>query len=130
MGKLSKLTLTGYFTAFIVIAILFCSGCVTNTTDASSRVTTELKPAPESYDAYVGKYYKWPYAIKISKDGDTLYAQKKSEKKYEIYPKSKDTFFYKEINAHIKFNRDRDGKVISLSLFQYGEKFLAKKIVK
>ncbi len=130
MGKLLKRSLIKSVIAFISIALLCCSGCAAKSSNISPKKNAGIKATPESYDAFEGKYWHTPYSITVSKDGDTLYVQKKGEKKYELYPESGDTFSYKGVNARITFNRDGEGKVKSLSLFQHGNEMLAKKIDK
>ena len=128
MRKISKLSLIRSVIAFIFVTLLCCSGCAEKISNISPKEKTGITSTPGSYDDYEGKYYHAPYTITVSKVGDTLYVQTNREKKYELYCKSGDLFSYKTIRARIKFNRDRDGKVKSLNLFQYGDKMVAKKL--
>jgi len=70
---------------------------------------------------YVGTYALAPtFKITITQDGESLMAQATGQQAFEIFPESEDRFFYKVVDAQIRFERDESGEVSSLTLFQAG----------
>ena len=69
---------------------------------------------PKLLDDYVGKYdYGGRVAVlTVVREGDRLFAQMTGQPKFEIFPKSDDEFFWKVVNAEVKFVKDDDGRVI------------------
>ncbi|MGB3081352.1 MAG: serine hydrolase, partial [Saprospiraceae bacterium] len=56
-----------------------------------------------------------------------LFAQATGQDKFEIFPKSSTEFFYKVVDAQINFNKNDDGKIITLTLHQGGRDITGKK---
>ena len=129
MGKISKLLLTILVITFIIGIFFSCSGCAGKSSSMYSKEDTVTKADTAAYTAYEGKYQLAPnFIITISKKGDSLFAQATGQGAAEIYPESKDNFYYKVVAAKIKFNRNTEGKVESLTLFQNGQQVPAKKL--
>ena len=83
----------------------------------------------EILETYVGTYELTPnFNITIVAKEGHLFAQATGQSQFEIYASEEDTFFYKVVKATIKFNRNEEGKVESLTLFQGGQEMLGKKI--
>ncbi|HEV8082263.1 MAG TPA: serine hydrolase, partial [Chitinophagaceae bacterium] len=91
----------------------------------------ESAQKPKNLDVYVGRYDLSGFAIiTISHEDDKLYAQLTGQAKYEIFPKagSEDEFFFKVVDARMKYSKDDKGKVTHATLFQNGQEINAKKI--
>lgn len=88
----------------------------------------KVKLSADILKDYVGKYELSPkFYFLISSSDTRLFCQPKGQKKLEIHPESKSTFFIKEVNAKISFVRDKSGKVEKLILNQNSRKLPAKK---
>ena len=67
---------------------------------------------PAVYDAYVGKYdYGQGVVMTVTRRGDRLFAQLTGQPESEIFPSSETEFFWKIVNARVKFVRNKQGKV-------------------
>lgn len=74
----------------------------------------------EVLETYVGDYQLAPgFIISITREENRLFAQATNQAKFEIYPITETEFFYKVVEAQIRFNTS-DGEVESLTLFQNG----------
>ena len=70
---------------------------------------------------YTGRYQLAPGAIlNISAGPDGLLAQLTGQPQAAVFPRKKDEFFYKVVEASLQFERDANGKVQSLTLNQNG----------
>ncbi|MDC7999608.1 serine hydrolase [Aequorivita todarodis] len=79
--------------------------------------------------SYVGQYELKPgFVITITKEGSQLKAQATGQPAFEIFPKSENEFYVKVVSAQINFNKDGNGAVESLTLFQGGQEIVGKKI--
>ena len=77
---------------------------------------------------YVGKYELAPeFILSVFLEEGIIFSQATGQGSFEIVPVGKDEFRPKGIDALITFNRDTDGSVDSLTLYQNGE-HKAKKI--
>jgi hypothetical protein len=63
----------------------------------------------------------------ITTDQNQVYAQISGQPKVEIYPESELDFFYTVVQAKIKFEKDAQGKIKKLILFQNGRQIEAQK---
>lgn len=80
-------------------------------------------------ESYVGKYELVPgFVITITKDGKQMSAQATGQSAFGIYPKSATSFYLKVVNAQIVFNKNEDGNVESLTLFQGGQETTGAKL--
>lgn len=78
-------------------------------------------------ESYVGKYELKPgFILTITKDGSQLKAQATGQSAFDIFPKSETEFYLKVVTAHITFNKNKAGKVESLTLFQGGQEMVGK----
>ena len=83
----------------------------------------------ETLNEYVGDYELQPgFNIKISVKDGKLFAFPTGQAEVELYAKEKDKFFLKVVVADIQFNRDSNGHVESLTLFQGGQEIPGKKV--
>tara|TARA_R110000850_G_scaffold30630_1_gene84139 strand:+ start:10809 stop:12455 length:1647 start_codon:yes stop_codon:yes gene_type:complete len=104
----------------------------------SIGVETDIKPAaereaitlaPEILNAYKGTYELQPtFHIKVRADGNRLFAQATGQPEFELFAEAEDTFFLKVVEAKVKFNKNPDGSIKSLTLFQGGQEMVGLKI--
>ena len=81
------------------------------------------------YKDYVGQYqFAGNTIIEITSDGSHLYAMVAGQDKFEIFPETSNKFYYKVEEAEISFQRDNNGKVSELTLYQNGAQSNAKKV--
>jgi CubicO group peptidase (beta-lactamase class C family) len=92
---------------------------------------SERKEVPVPTDVlatYVGTYQLAPtFSIVITLEGDKLMAQATGQGKLQAFPESPTRFFYKAVDAQIEFNKDAQGRVTSLTLFQNGREIKGEK---
>src|SRR5690606_36062102 len=62
--------------------------------------------SPETFADYVGRYDYKDAILSITQDGDALYAQLTGQPKSRIYPQAADHFFWKDVDAEVRFLRD------------------------
>lgn len=68
--------------------------------------------APSAYDDYVGRYdYGNSMVLTVTRENGRLLAQLTGQGASEIFPRTKDEFFWKDVDAQITFVRDGQGKV-------------------
>jgi len=81
------------------------------------------------YDGYVGRYdYGSGAVLVLTREGDRLFAQLTGQPKFEIFPKSETEFFWKVVDAQIKFVKNENGEVIHVVHRQGGREFEAPKL--
>ena len=76
-----------------------------------------MKVDPAILEAYAGRYLldgRTP--VVISKEGDKLMGQPGSSPKAEMVPLSNNTFFVKEANSEVTFERDEKGNVVRFAM--------------
>jgi CubicO group peptidase (beta-lactamase class C family) len=84
---------------------------------------TSAKVDPAIYDQYVGEYsFNIPQmeAIKITKEGDKLFAQATGQPKIELFPRSESEFFSDVAVIKVNFIKDSQGKVTKMVINQSG----------
>ena len=94
------------------------------------RVTPKIDSSisPSSYDDYVGRYDYGAAVMTISRQDDHLMAQLAGQEAFEIFPKAKDVFFWKAVEAEVTFQRDETGKVIRALHTQGGQTITAPRL--
>jgi hypothetical protein len=83
---------------------------------------------PKAFAAYVGRYDYKTAIMNVSVENDGLFAQLTDQPKYQIFPKAKDEFFWKVVDAHVLFLRNEKGEVNAGRHTQGGQSFTAKKL--
>lgn len=84
-----------------------------------SNKTVEIEKS--KLDDYLGRYdYGNSMVLTITRSDDKLLAQMSGQNQFEIYPSGEDEFYWKVVEAKIKFKRDGTGKVVSGIHFQGG----------
>lgn len=72
-----------------------------------------LAVGPASYRSVVGRYdYGNGMVMTVTIENDHLYAQLTGQPQHEIFPRSPHDFFWKAVEAEIKFELDDEGKVV------------------
>jgi CubicO group peptidase (beta-lactamase class C family) len=92
------------------------------------KVNTSINS--KSYSEYVGRYDYKSGIQEITVEDGRIFAQLTGQNKFEIFPSSADSFFFKVVDANIVFQRDEHGSVISISHTQNGLTFTAPKLPK
>ena len=89
--------------------------------DDSARDPGLEAVSPSSYDDYVGPYDYGGAVLTVTRDGDHLMAQLTGQPAFEIFPKGKDVFFWKVVEAEVTFVKDGNGKVVKAVHRQGGQ---------
>ena len=91
---------------------------------------TAVKADPKVFDSYVGKYELAPGAYStITREGDTLMAQRTGRAKVTLLPESETQFFVKGGDAQFTFYKDDSGRVTHLIIRRgNGQEERAKKV--
>lgn len=83
----------------------------------------------EVLQKYAGRYQlAEQFFFNVKKEGDHLQVQLTGQGYLDVYPESETKFYYEAVDAQISFQRDAQGKVVSLVLHQNGLNQTAKKI--
>jgi CubicO group peptidase (beta-lactamase class C family) len=93
------------------------------------KARTEIKLPEATLKQYEGTYaLTADFAITVKVEGGKLMAQATGQGAYEIFPESRDHFFYKVVDAQIVFEAAATGKIVALTLFQNGAKLRGEKV--
>ena len=65
---------------------------------------------PKTFAAFAGRYDYTSAIMTVTVEKDGLYAQLTDQPKNRIFPKAKDTFFWKGVDAEVVFLRDEQGR--------------------
>ncbi len=82
----------------------------------------------EVFKDFVGRYDYQGAILTVTVQDAHLFAQLTSQPKAQIYPQSKDEYFWKVAAAQVKFLRDERGEVIAARHTQNGNSFTAPKL--
>ncbi len=98
------------------------------------QTTPQPSPSPTvvldtaTLDSYAGTYLVQPGVVfTVKRDGDKLMVQLTGQPFFQVFPSSKDHFYYTVVTAQIDFERDANGRVIDLVLHQNGRDLTAVK---
>lgn len=95
----------------------------------TSSLTKEFEVTEALLESYKGVYELMPtFKITITKEGKQLKAQATGQPMFDIFAKSNDTFYLKEVAAQIQFIKNENGVIESLTLFQNGQEMNGKKV--
>lgn len=90
---------------------------------------TETPIKPGDLQKYVGRYELPNVGVfTITNEKEKIYAQLSGQPKFEIFPMAEDEFFFKVVEARLKFLKDEHGEINSVMLFQNGQELKAKKL--
>ena len=71
---------------------------------------------------YVGEYELAPgFKIAVTREGDNLFGQATGQDRFQLFARGEQEFFLRVVEARVEFQRDAQGKVTSLILFQGGQ---------
>ena len=81
------------------------------------------------YKDYVGRYeYKGGAVLAVSTEGNQLFVQLGMQPRFEIFPSDADEFFWKVVEAQVKFVRNESGHVTHAVHTQNGRSFEAPRL--
>jgi CubicO group peptidase (beta-lactamase class C family) len=81
----------------------------------------EITMDPKKFDSYVGRYQFTPQvALTISREDTRFYGQLTGQPAYEIFAEAERDFFFKIVDAQLKFEVDSNGRGTSVLLYQLG----------
>lgn len=97
--------------------------------DDVSDLEKEVKVSDAILETYIGKYELMPgFILTVTKEGNQLKTQATGQQAFDIFPKSENEFYLKVVNAQLVFNKNDDGDVDSVTLFQGGRETTGKQI--
>ncbi|MGB8634935.1 MAG: serine hydrolase [Rhodanobacteraceae bacterium] len=89
----------------------------------------EVKLQPAVLAEYVGRYTLAPgVAFTVTLHGDQLMVQLTGQQAFPVFASSRDHFFYRVVDAQLRFQRDKSGKVDALILHQAGRDQTASRV--
>jgi hypothetical protein len=84
---------------------------------------------PQNLKVFTGRYdFMNSAVIQITTEDNKLYAQLTGQPKFEIFPTSEIEFFWKVVEARIKFIKNEKGEVSHAMFTQNGQEINAKKL--
>ena len=90
---------------------------------------TEISVNPAQLQKYTGRYELTNVGVlTITNEKEKIYAQLGGQPRFEIFPLAEDEFFFKVVEARLKFQKDEQGEINSVTLFQNGQELKAKKL--
>jgi len=88
---------------------------------AAVTQSAEASLSPDVLQRYVGAYELTPaFIVKVTREGNRLFAQATGQQRLEIFATSEKEFFYKVVDARISFVADGKDSVSGLVLHQNG----------
>jgi D-alanyl-D-alanine-carboxypeptidase/D-alanyl-D-alanine-endopeptidase len=94
-----------------------------------SDVAIDVVVDTETLESYAGKYELAPgFILTVTRDGSQLKTQATGQSQVDIFPKSKNVFYLKVVEAQLTFNQNTDGKVESVTLHQGGQVIVGKRL--
>lgn len=92
-----------------------------------SYSATDIKP--KNLDAFVGRYdFSNGAVMKIVKKDEGLFAQLSGQPEFPIFPSSENEFYWKVVEARIKFVEDENGEVHNAIFNQNGQELKVKRL--
>jgi CubicO group peptidase (beta-lactamase class C family) len=93
------------------------------------RTRQRIKVSADGLDRLVGTYEITPkFQIRVSREGDRLFAQATRQERYEVFPESERNFFYTVVDAVLTFEADGPSGATQLVLHQNGTDRIAKRV--
>ena len=87
-----------------------------------------IELAGETLNRYVGTYEILPqFKLTVTHEDGRLMAQATGQGKIRLWPKSETEFFLRVVTARVTFEKDNDGKIVALTLFQNGQELKGKR---
>ena len=89
----------------------------------------QVKVPDEILQEYVGTYELMPnFKITVRLEDGQLFAKATGQPEFPIFPLNEKRFYYKVVEAQVEFNRENEGNVTGLILYQGGREVPGKKI--
>jgi CubicO group peptidase (beta-lactamase class C family) len=96
---------------------------------APSSFPNELLLNAANLDAYIGTYALAPGAfLTVTRNESQLSVQLTGQASFPVFPFEPDAFFYKVVDARLRFVRDASGTVVSVTLLQNGQELPAPRL--
>lgn len=76
---------------------------------AIPKIDTNVSAA--ALEDVVGRYDYGTAILTVTREGDRIFAQLAGQPRFEIFPKSDNTFFWKVVEARVTFVKDENGRV-------------------
>ncbi|MGZ5219126.1 MAG: serine hydrolase [Chitinophagaceae bacterium] len=93
----------------------------------ASYAESSVKPA--NLELYTGRFEILNAGVlTITTNDKKLFAQLSGQPKFEIFPSTADEFFWKVVDARLKFVRNEKGEIGHAILFQNGQEMVANKL--
>ena len=87
--------------------------------------------AGKGYGDYPGRYdYGAGGVMTVEREGDRVFARLALQPRFEIFPAGDDEFFWKVVEARVKFERDKSGKVSRILHSQGGGEIKAPRLTR
>jgi tetratricopeptide (TPR) repeat protein len=97
--------------------------------DDVSDLEKEVIVSDAILETYVGNYELQPgFVLAVTKEGNQLKTQATGQPAFDIFPKAENEFYIKEFNAQLAFNKNENGDVESVTLFQGGREIIGKRM--
>jgi serine-type D-Ala-D-Ala carboxypeptidase/endopeptidase len=89
------------------------------------EIETSITVDANILENYVGQYQLVPgFILTVSRDGNQLKVQATGQPEFPVFPKAKNVFYYKVVEAQLTFNQNEEGKVQSVTLHQAGREMV------
>jgi CubicO group peptidase (beta-lactamase class C family) len=85
------------------------------------KPSVDAKVSREAKDAVVGRYDYGGAILTVTREGDLLFAQLSGQPRFEIFPRSDTTFFWKVVEAEVTFVKNDKGQVVKALHKQGGQ---------
>ena len=90
---------------------------------------TAVKVDPALFDIYAGRYLlDGRTLVTITKEDNKLMGQAAGQSKSELIPQSETTFFVKEANSEMTFERDEKGNAVRFAMKNASQNLSAKRL--
>tara|TARA_R110002111_G_scaffold127137_1_gene191896 strand:- start:1954 stop:3273 length:1320 start_codon:yes stop_codon:yes gene_type:complete len=97
--------------------------------DDVTDLVKELIVPEAILETYLGKYELMPgFVLTVTKEGSQLKTQATGQPVFDVFPKSENEFYLKVVEAQLMFNKNDEGKVESVTLFQGGREITGNRI--
>jgi D-alanyl-D-alanine carboxypeptidase len=97
-------------------------------TDEAPPVRRDITLPSEAYDPLPGTYRLAPtVAIRVTREGDQLYAQVTGQERFPVYPESATRFFLTVVDAVLEFHLE-NGRATALTLHQGGRSLPGRRV--
>ena len=88
-----------------------------------------MKVDPALFDIYAGRYLlDGRTLVTITKEDNKLMGQAAGQSKSELIPQSETTFFVKEANSEMTFERDEKGNAVRFAMKNASQNLSAKRL--